>query len=115
MNLKKLMKVKDSEADFVGAQSFTYDELAAAFDELKTRADADDDNESDFSYFFNFDLEKVGNVNADFDLNALADVLEQTPKKIKNAYIEVYYKIGNTKGDDDHGIVIRNGKIETTY
>lgn len=118
MNLKRLIKVKDSEGNFIGVQNFTYDELSTAFEELVMRVEADDDNDPDFSYCFHFILEGLGTVETDFTLDALADILSQAPKKIKTAYIDVYYSSPSTPDVidlSDHGIVINNGRITGTY
>lgn len=109
MNLKKLIKVKDSNSDFVGAQDFTYLELKRAFDEVK--ALVGEPQEGYEFYFYSF-VDGMGDLFVDFNYNALADALAKVPTKLEVVRLEVWHcdETGDDEASEGHEIIIIDGK-----
>lgn len=114
----------EGSSDKVGKQDFTYAELENAWNELKTKVE-NDPFDSKNPPSGGYDIRNGyycgdHDWNAwdmDFSLEAITKELESVPEPIKKGDLEVYYNDNdaNQADSDDHGIFIKNGKIDSVY
>ncbi|MBR4407422.1 MAG: hypothetical protein IKT27_03815 [Clostridia bacterium] len=119
---------KRSEAngnDKVGKQNFTYVELEDAWNKLKDNVETDPTNK-EFPPSNGYDIRNGYDTtdgydpsntawNCDYDLDSIIKELEAVPAVITAGDLEVYWCDSDGAESDEHGIYIKDGKIDTIY
>lgn len=108
----------------VGKQDFTYAELENAWNELKANVTNDPSNKDnppsngyDIRNGYACGERDWNDWHIAFSLDAVKKALEEVTEPIKEGDLEVYYndKDNNQANSNDHGIFIKNGKIDSVY
>ena len=119
---------KRSEAngnDKVGKQNFTYAELEDAWNKLKDNVETDPTNKefppsNGYDIRNGYDTTKAydpskNSWDMDFSLDSIIKELEAVPAVITAGDLEVYWCDSDGAESDEHGIYIKDGKIEQFY
>lgn len=119
---------KRSEAngtDKVGKQNFTYAELEDAWNKLKGNVETDPTNKefppsNGYDIRNGYDTTKAydpskNSWDMDFSLDSIIKELEAVPAVITAGDLEVYWCDSDGAESDEHGIYIKDGKIEQVY
>ena len=110
--LKRL--VRESRSDYVGVQKFTYAELEDAWNKLKSNVENEPDYEGyiyDIRGFYETDSMYKSCWLMDFSLEDIIKKLESIPETIIIGYLDVYWNDEEEADEDNHGIIIKDGKI----
>lgn len=119
------MAENETTQKLVGHQLFSYAELEKAWDELKANVENDPENKENppvHGYDIRNGYDTTSGYNPcenhwdmDFSLDAITQELESVGELITAGDLEVYWCGDDYADSDEHGIIIRDGKIKQVY